>query len=197
MPHSSLTPVSFWSFLARATMRSRLRLVSAKLRPSGAMSRSWKHQNGTPELGEELEGRAQRLLGVLHRAAGLVPTVAPKPSGPNMSAPLPFSVCQKRDGEAQVLGHRSCRARPASRRTSGTPAGSSSPDPRTESVCARRGSSSSSRFSVLLDCQNAQTGTIVACVGRRAVVRPATSEATRESVECARRGEASRRRRPH
>ena len=58
VPQSSLTPVSLLQLLGqRRRPRRGCLLVSASVSPSGAMSRSWKHQNVDAELGEELEGR--------------------------------------------------------------------------------------------------------------------------------------------
>jgi hypothetical protein len=74
-------------------MRSRLRQVSVNLRPSGAMSRSWKHQKGAPSL--TLNSKAARSVASAF-CIGL-PALChgrTQASGPNMSAPLPFSVCQ-------------------------------------------------------------------------------------------------------
>ena len=42
--HNSLIPVSSINSWIRATISSRLALVSSKVAPSGAMSRSWKQK---------------------------------------------------------------------------------------------------------------------------------------------------------
>ncbi len=79
---------------AYSTMASRLRFVSAKVAPAGAMSASWKQKKGTPSL--EMNSNA---ASIFSRAAamGFMPASSQGLSrvpGPNMSWPDAAKECQ-------------------------------------------------------------------------------------------------------
>ena len=86
-------PVAFCSSFAWATTLSSALLVSASVLPSGAISRSWKHQNGARIFWKNSKAASMRFSAT---ATGSLPdsqgrTIVPGPKG---SPPTPRNACQ-------------------------------------------------------------------------------------------------------
>ncbi len=94
VPHSSSIPVRSWYPAASSTMWSRFFADSANDAPSGAMSQSWKHQNGTVSF--DMNSNAAAIF----CSAAAIGSNPPASQGrsrvpsPKMSNPFQLKLCQ-------------------------------------------------------------------------------------------------------
>ena len=97
-------------------MWSMLAAVSLNEWPSGAMSRSWKHQNGTVSFSKNSNAAAIFGLGHLDRVAGPQPRTIERAVTEHIGA-VPVEAVPVAGGESQMITHRATGDRPDRRRT--------------------------------------------------------------------------------